>query len=208
MTTTTTPVVASLEENAQALIDARLDTIERMLMGQVSRGDRLAIVREVESQIHDLLADRNPNDTDRDAVIAVLARLDPPEAYLPDEAGEISRPAVTARRPRIGVLSPFIASHETSPPGTTVGKVSGILGIVSIVFLVLAGISFGAALNGGGNGVVYIFLGLAFLTLLIAVIAITLASYVRLKGAWSVVGLTTGIISFLCSLIGGLCGLM
>ena len=45
MTTTT----AQLSESLQILIDSRLDTIDRMLLGRVSRQDRLAIVREVES---------------------------------------------------------------------------------------------------------------------------------------------------------------
>ena len=69
----------------QALVDARLDTIDRMLLGRVARQDRLAIVREVESQIHDLLGEPRPRPLDRDDVLAVLARLDPPEAYLPED---------------------------------------------------------------------------------------------------------------------------
>ena len=47
MTVATTQVSESL----QSLIDSRLDTIDRMLLSRLSRQDRLAIVREVESQI-------------------------------------------------------------------------------------------------------------------------------------------------------------
>ena len=43
-----------LSDSLQALIDSRLDTVDRMLLGRLSRQDRLAIVREVESQIHEL----------------------------------------------------------------------------------------------------------------------------------------------------------
>ena len=69
----------------QTLIDSRLDTIDRMLLGRVGRGERLAIVREVESQIDELLGERETDEVSREDVLAVLGRLDPPEAYLPDE---------------------------------------------------------------------------------------------------------------------------
>ena len=120
MTTANAPVLnptTLLDDGAQILIDSRLDTIERMLLGQVPRADRLAIVREVEAQIHDLLADRTPDDTDRDAVLAALGRLDPPEAYLPDEAGSRMMPTSTtppAQHSRSGC--PVAGSLE---PGTT-----------------------------------------------------------------------------------------
>ena len=42
---------ARISDSVQTLIDSRLDTIDRMLLGRLSRQDRLAIVREVESQI-------------------------------------------------------------------------------------------------------------------------------------------------------------
>ncbi len=81
----TTIATSPLSETLQSLVDARLDTIDRMLLGRVNRHDRLAIVREVESQIFDLLQGRDPGPLDRDDVLAVLARLDPPEAYLPED---------------------------------------------------------------------------------------------------------------------------
>ena len=40
----------------QALIDCRLDTIDRMLLGRLPRSDRMEVVQEVESQIFELLA--------------------------------------------------------------------------------------------------------------------------------------------------------
>lgn len=84
----------------EMLIDSRLDTIDRMLVGRMARSDRLAIVREVESQIYDLLQEGEQEEHTRESVLAVLARLDPPEAYLPDEAtGETGR-AVLSLPPR------------------------------------------------------------------------------------------------------------
>src|SRR4051812_8571371 len=44
-----------LTESLQTLIDARLDTVDRMLLGRVPRADRLAIARDLEAQIFDLL---------------------------------------------------------------------------------------------------------------------------------------------------------
>ncbi|MFO0889261.1 MAG: hypothetical protein U0790_08995 [Isosphaeraceae bacterium] len=74
----------------QSLIDSRLDTIDRMLLGRLPRGERLEVVREVESQIFELLRERGgAGEVTRDDVIDALRRLDPPEAYLP---------RITARR--------------------------------------------------------------------------------------------------------------
>jgi hypothetical protein len=50
-----TGTMVQLPRELEMLIDSRLETIERMLVGRVPRQDRLAIVREVESQIYDLL---------------------------------------------------------------------------------------------------------------------------------------------------------
>ena len=76
---------AQISESLQMLIDSRLDTIDRMLLGRLSRQDRLAIVREVDSQIHELIQASEGDELTREDVLAVLARLDPPEAYLPNE---------------------------------------------------------------------------------------------------------------------------
>ena len=99
---------AQVSEALQTLIDARLDTVDRMLLGRVPRQDRLAIVREVESQIFELLPTHGDGELGRDDVLAVLARLDPPEAYLP-EAGEGGAPTVrtpAAARPTTARSAP------------------------------------------------------------------------------------------------------
>ena len=82
-----TTAAIELSGSLQALVDSRLDTIDRMLMGRVPRQDRLAIVREVEAQVFELLQERGAEELTREDVLAVLARLDPPEAYLPEEKG-------------------------------------------------------------------------------------------------------------------------
>src|SRR5262245_45759531 len=93
-----------LPRHLQRLIDARLDTIDRMLLGRLPRADRLAVARDVESQIHELLGERPGHELDREDVLAVLAQLDPPEAYVPEEGHEAtavllpSRPAGRAPR--------------------------------------------------------------------------------------------------------------
>jgi hypothetical protein len=47
-----TVAAAQISESVQSLIDSRLDTIDRMLLGRRSWQERLAIVTEVESRIH------------------------------------------------------------------------------------------------------------------------------------------------------------
>ena len=78
-----TMTMVELSEPLQAMIDTRLDTIDRILFGRMPRADRIAIVREVESQIHELLQEQSQHEPDREDILAVLVRLDPPEAYLP-----------------------------------------------------------------------------------------------------------------------------
>ena len=90
--------------------------------GRVPRQDRLAIVREVEAQVFELLQERDGEDLSREDVLAVLARLDPPEAYLPEEAGVEPCPDATTSRPR--------AVQPVRKGDPRVAKISGILGLV------------------------------------------------------------------------------
>lgn len=65
------------------LIDTRLDNIERALLTQaMSRGDRQQILAAIEEQIFEMLVVNGEEEPTRDGVLAVLAKLDPPEAYL------------------------------------------------------------------------------------------------------------------------------
>ena len=103
-----------LSRSTQHLIDSRLDTIDRMLLGRVSRQERLEIVREVEAQIFEQLHERGADELSREDVLAVLGRLDPPEAYLPEEAGEAGPvPARISVGPRAGRTQPV---RKGDPP--------------------------------------------------------------------------------------------
>jgi hypothetical protein len=74
------------------IIDARLDNIERALMSQgVARGDRRQILSAIEDQILEMLGQVAGEEPTRDDVLSVLAKLDPPEAYLDCSSGEFSR---------------------------------------------------------------------------------------------------------------------
>lgn len=76
---------ADLNPELRALIDARLDAIDRILIrAEIAWSERQSIVREVETQIYELLARRSEMPTKED-VMAVLDSLDPPEAYVPEE---------------------------------------------------------------------------------------------------------------------------
>ncbi len=122
-----------LSRSTQHLIDSRLDTIDRMLLGRVSRQERLEIVREVEAQIFEQLHERGAEELSREDVLAVLGRLDPPEAYLPEEAGEagpVPR-ADLVEALRIGRIQPV---RKGDP---RVAKVSGILGLVAMALILL-----------------------------------------------------------------------
>ncbi len=191
-----------LTDSMQALIDARLDTIDRMLLGRVHRQDRLAIVREVELQIHDLLGERDADDLDREGVLAVLARLDPPEAYLPDEAVDgpgTPRVAATTARP----------SPSRRPAGAGAGegritRVGGILGMIAFGLVLVAPMLW--ILVELTDSEVLAYLGFAVLIFLVSasgIAAVTLAIYARLRDSWAVVGLLLGVISTGIAVVGG-----
>ena len=198
-------VSSVLDEAAQALIDTRLDTIDRMLMGQVPRADRLAIVREVEAQLHDLLAERNPDETDRDAVLAALARLDPPEAYLPDEGGSSPRSVAPPSR---GPARSTGARAGVPLAPSPLGKVSGILGVTSIVLLIPTVVSLCIAFNSGSNFPVFSYMGFDLVVIFTSLLAVIFAACARLRSTFAVVGLTTGIIAILPGLAGAVFILM
>ncbi len=195
----TTIAAGRLAETLQTLIDARLDTIDRMLQGRVNRHDRLAIVREVETQIFDLLGSRDADALDRDDVLAVLARLDPPEAYLPDEAtGEVGqvRFASASRPGRV------TAGVQARPP-----RMGGILGIVSIVMGLVVIVLYITLATMPVTGIVgsiaeTLFFGNIFGSFVVSLLAVITAAWGRLKGGWAIAGLVTGIVSMLGTVIG------
>ena len=76
--------VVTLAPALQYLVDARLDSIERALLStDVSRAERRGIVQSVEDQVLELLNRLHNAEPTRDDVLAVLATIDPPEAFVP-----------------------------------------------------------------------------------------------------------------------------
>src|SRR4051794_22333490 len=98
-----TTAAIELSPPLQALVDERLDAIDRVLLhAGVSRGERRGIVGEVEAQVFELLSRRTAGEPARADVLAVLGQLDPPESYAP-EGFDVRPEAVgraAARRPR------------------------------------------------------------------------------------------------------------
>lgn len=193
----TTMTSVRLGSAAQALIDSRLDTIDRMLLGRVPRPDRLDIAREVEAQIFDLLADRGGDEPDRDDVLAVLARLDPPEAYLPDDLDD----AAPAARPRIRAVAS--ASRAPSGDDPRIARASGILGLVAMALIFLTPAVF---LLGELTGSEIILIGGMLVTLAFVVfggvLAIALGIFAKFRQVWSMIGVLAGSLA----LVLGCCG--
>ena len=74
-----------LNSELRSLIDARLEAVDGILL-RVDLGwsERRSIIGELETQIYELLSRRSAQPSEED-VQAILASLDPPEAYIPDE---------------------------------------------------------------------------------------------------------------------------
>jgi hypothetical protein len=154
---TLTTAAPALAESLQALIDARLDTVERMLLGQVPRPDRLAIVNEVEAQIHELLGDRDPQLLTSDDVLEVLRRLDPPEAYLSSENLDARTAEHHVRR---------AATIVSTAPKTSAGRegsIGGVAGLCAFGLVVLMPLFYLLAM--ASDSTVIFFGGLACLSL-------------------------------------------
>jgi VIT1/CCC1 family predicted Fe2+/Mn2+ transporter len=186
----TTIAASPLTDALQTLVDARLDTIDRMLLGRVNRQDRLAIVREVESQIFDLLQGRDGESLDRDDVLAVLARLDPPEAYLPDDES-----TAEGRPTRISAAPRSLTTASRNAPSERIDLASGILGIISVAIGILTGMATFVLAE--------LVIAIIPLVFIVSLLAVVFAAKVRLRGAWAIVGMVTGIMTMFACLAGG-----
>ena len=183
-----------LSESLQRLIDSRLDTIDRMLLGRVARGERMAIVRDVESQVHELLGEHETDDLTRDDVLAVLARLDPPEAFLPEDfEGDQRAPVKT---PASNPARSLHLGHQR------VAHASGMLGLgalCSIVVLLLTGVvaeAFGLAILFYSIGTVS---GVS--VFICSPLGLALGIYSRKSGVWAFVGIVTSILALLLAVV-------
>lgn len=112
----------TLPTHLQPLIDIRLDTIDRILLGRIPRADRIAIVEEVSNQIEEMLARKEKDQPEREDILEVLGRLDPPEAYLPEAQGFQEAP-----------VSYTYSPEKNSKPGTgsTQGSRIWLLGLLA-----------------------------------------------------------------------------
>lgn len=180
-----------LPRTLQKLVDARLDTIDRMLLGRLPRADRLAVTRDVEGQIFDLLGERPGNELDREDVLCVLAQLDPPEAYIPEEGGYEAAAVLlpssaigAARRPAATMVTPEERKRAT---------VIGIFGLLLLGLVVLwPGVYILAVLADLGAVAQITLLGLSGVMMLAAVPTLVLSILWRRGGGWSTVGIVAG----------------
>jgi hypothetical protein len=199
-----TGTTVQLPRTLAVLIESRLDTIDRMLLGRMARGDRLAIVREVESQVYDLLAECETAELTRDDVLAVLARLDPPEAYLaeepPDDAAGWSAPT----HMRIAPAPRTSFQPRVHKDYSKTGLLSGILGILALVMILLTPIPWAIGTYFQNEFVMLFGWGAeAIISFALSTSAIVLAIYARMRSAWAVIGVATSALSLLFTFLGG-----
>jgi hypothetical protein len=183
---------AQISESLQTLIDSRLDTIDRMLLGRLSRQERLAIVTEVESQIHELLHASDADELTREDVLAVLARLDPPEAYISDE---VDGERVSQRRTRP------TRAYQAVPTADKVGRASGILGVLALALMLLLPLEYllGYAVHSE-LAVEIPLIGTLLLMLIGAILGLAFGIIARKSGPSAVVGIVTSSLSLFLTL--------
>jgi hypothetical protein len=196
-----------LDKQLQALVDARLDTIDRMLLGQIPRSDRLSILREVESQIEELLAERDPASITRDDIIDILRQLDPPEAFVPEEIPDpANRPLQSFSGKRAFATDVRQNQTQTLFSGKTfsrAGLISGILGLstffssfilVIITYWIAVALECYVILMAG-------FCTIGFVGLGTSVCAIILGIMGRNQGIMPIVGMVTSALSIILCLV-------
>jgi len=197
MTTATMPPLAPA---LQELVNVRLDMIDRLLLDRVPRPDRVSIVMEVEAQIFELLTERGADDLTRDDVLTVLSRLDPPEAYLPEQsARHTSAPGGDNRR------APTRTARCASATEPRIGIAGGIVGVSALAtILVMPLIYLFAGLLESEELMILGLLLAAGLMGLAGLLGLVFSLSARLRGTWSVVGSITGALALLLSFSGGM----
>ena len=202
MTLTTSTQVPG---TVQALIDCRLDTIDRMLLGRLPDSDRMEVVQEVESQIFELLAQRGNDELTREDVLSVLGQLDPPEAYLPDE--DRSEPLPRQRlRPSSSQPREFMAQRQSRA-----GMASGILGITAFVLLLLLyplALCLPQDIHLTYESLMILWFGFVFITAAGSITGLVLAGRARLKGGWAVTGVIFCVLALFLSVAAAATGLI
>ena len=174
----TTMTSHSLANAVQSLIDARLETIERMLMGRVPRSDRLAI--------------------SSDDMLEILRQLDPPEAYLANEI-QVSEPAREFR----AVYKPNpIAGKPVSGVGSE-ARIGGITGLCSLGLILMAPIPYLVASTFNSEILLLFGLGgFALLGIAASIVALILSIRCRRQGLMPILGLVAASLSLPIWLLG------
>ncbi len=102
--------------DVQQRIDDHLDAIDRVLQREeMTRSERRHVIDDVENQIRDMLAERVEHEPSVPDVDAVLAELDPPEAYADmdtatrgDVATRSTEPPRLSRVALTGLIVPIV----------------------------------------------------------------------------------------------------
>ena len=132
----------------------------------------------------------------------MLGRLDPPEAYLPEDF--VAEPAMrtVARASRMGLVGTRTLAQEK--PRSSLALASGILGIIAVIGLALQFpfiVGVANLLQGNGAAILILWYMLTTVVFVVGVTAIGLAAKVRLRGGWAIAGLATGILSVLGAVV-------
>ncbi len=126
-----TSLTLEMPPSLQRLVNERLDAIDRvLLLSGLPRPERQAAVAEVDSQIHEMLAQRAPAGPERHDLLAVLSQLDPPEAFLSEEsaAAQLGPAAVSPQRKQLQPQPSVLALCSA---------VAGLIGGLSIVGVIV-----------------------------------------------------------------------
>ena len=151
------------------------------------------MVREVEGQIYELLGERGGHELDREDVLAVLAKLDPPEAYLPEEGGYEAAAVLLPSRP--------VGRADRGATESRRAAVVGILGLLLIGLVMLWPATYLLAVAGVNIGVMLALLyGESFLMIGAGVPIFVLSIIWRRGGAWALVGMVAGALGVLVGL--------
>jgi len=150
---------ATLSPALRALIDERLDGIDRVLRhARTPRPERLEILDSVENQILEMLAKRTAEEPTRRDLLAVLAELDPPEAYA---FGEETR----TRTPDVEPLPQQKSVPVNAPVAPARWSTLAILaGSAVPVWIIGAALTvFAAFAMGGDSAAAFLYIGLPLL---------------------------------------------
>src|SRR5262249_31345966 len=147
---------------------------------------------------HELLVEHQTDEPSREDVLAVLGRLDPPEAYLPEES------SIESITPRSGQIRQVVRSvHERNSGVSRASALLGLGALVSALLLIPAGWMIAIAFQS--LILVFVLCGGAILTMLVSgVLGIVLGSFARKSGTWALVGIVTSVLAmvfaiFICA---------